>query len=145
MFTRTAALLICGIALGVPAARSLAADQTPDTEAGQSPGAKRAGTVVYASDPARLARVRAAKMPEITHPVSFDTPEGDAIAAALEVFPPDNPWNAVVTDWPVHPNSQNLVAAVGVNKTMRYNRDMAYIFVPPDQKRSQAKGWPSVP
>ena len=106
---------------------------------GQSPEAERAGTVVCASDPARLARLRATKMPEITRPVSFDTPEGDAIAAALEVFPPDNPWNVIVADWPVHPNSKNLVASVGVNKPLRYNADMAYIFVPPDQKRVEVR------
>ena len=26
--------------------------------------------------------------------------------SALEVFPPDNPWNQVVADWPLHPNSK---------------------------------------
>src|SRR5213594_401715 len=54
-------------------------------------------------DPARLARIRAAKMPPIKAPVPFDTAEADAILSALEVFPPDNPWNLVVEDWPVHP------------------------------------------
>ena len=54
-------------------------------------------------DPARLERIRAAKMPKIDKPILFDTPEADAILSALEVFPPDNPWNLVVEDWPVHP------------------------------------------
>ena len=31
------------------------------------------------ADPARLDRIRAAKMPPITEPVMFDTPEADAI------------------------------------------------------------------
>ncbi len=44
-------------------------------------------------DPARLARIHAAEMPKITQPVMFNTPEADAICAALEVFPADNPWN----------------------------------------------------
>ena len=86
-------------------------------------------------DPARLARLRAAKMPPITHPVPFYTPEADAICAALEVFPPDNPWNLVVSDWPVHPNSKNMVASVGADKPLRYNADMGFILVPPDQKK----------
>jgi hypothetical protein len=60
-------------------------------------------------DPERLKRIRIAKMPAISKPVQFDTPEADAICAALEVFPPDNPWNLVVENWPVHPNSQNIV------------------------------------
>ena len=68
------------------------------------------------ADPARLARIRVAKMPAITAPVSFDTPEADAILAALEVFPPDNPWNQLVEAWPLHPDSKamiDIVARVG--------------------------------
>jgi hypothetical protein len=87
------------------------------------------------SDPDRIQRLRRTKMPAITKPVPFHTPAADAIAAALEVFPPDNPWNAVVTRWPVHPNSRNLVASVGADKPFRCNFDMGYIFVPPDQPR----------
>ena len=53
-------------------------------------------------DPARLKRIRAAVMPKIDQPILFDTTEADAIVSALEVFPPDNPWNLVIEDWPVH-------------------------------------------
>jgi hypothetical protein len=31
------------------------------------------------------------KMPAVTRPVRFDTPEADRILEALQVFPPDNP------------------------------------------------------
>ena len=86
-------------------------------------------------DPARLARIHAAKMPEFHAPVMFNTPEADAILSALEVYPPDNPWNLVVTDWPVHPNSRNIIASIGGDRPMRYNPDMAFVIVPPDQKR----------
>lgn len=88
-----------------------------------------------ATDPARLARIRAAKMPEIKAPVMFDTPEADAILSALEVFPPDNAWNQLVTDWPVHPNSQAIIESVGADKPLRYNPDMAFILVPPSQPK----------
>jgi hypothetical protein len=87
------------------------------------------------TDPARLERIRAAKMPAIDKPVLFDTPEGDAIASALEVFPPDNPWNLLVDDWPLHARSKQMIAAVGAGLVFRYNPDMGYIFVPPRQKR----------
>jgi hypothetical protein len=90
-------------------------------------------------DPARVARLQAAKMPTFDKPVMFDTPEADAIVSALEVFPPDNPWNLVISDWPVHPNSKNIIAAIGVNKPLRYNPDMGYILVPPDQKKVAVK------
>ena len=44
-------------------------------------------------------------MPAFGKPVQFDTPEADAIlSSALEAFPPDNPWNIPVDEWPVAPN-----------------------------------------
>ena len=78
-------------------------------------------------------------MPPITKPVMFNTPEADAICSALEVFPPDNPWNQVVADWPLHPNSKNIIASIGADKPLRYNADMGFILVPPDQKRVDAE------
>src|SRR5205823_7683051 len=90
-------------------------------------------------DPARLERIRAARMPRIDKPILFDTPEADAIVSALEVFPPDNPWNLVVEDWPVHPNSKNIIASIGASKKVRYNADMGYVLVPPDQKKIEVK------
>ena len=63
-------------------------------------------------DPARLERLRAAKMPPIKKPIEFFTPEADAILSALEVFPPDNPWNLLVEDWPLHPNSKNIIQSI---------------------------------
>lgn len=90
-------------------------------------------------DPARLERIKAAKMPAITKPTMFDTPEADAILSALEVFPPDNPWNLLVEDWPLHPNSKKIVATVGVDKPFRYNADMGFVLVPPDQKKVDVK------
>ncbi len=90
-------------------------------------------------DPARLARIRKLKMPKVTRPILFDTPEADAVVSALEVFPPDNPWNLVVEDWPVHPNSKNIIASIGVDKKLRYNLDMGYVLVPPGQKKIDVK------
>ncbi|MFN0050860.1 MAG: hypothetical protein ACKV0T_01630 [Planctomycetales bacterium] len=83
----------------------------------------------------RLERIRAASMPSITKPVLFDTPEADAICSALEVFPPDNPWNIPVEDWPKHPQSKAIVASIGADKPLRYNADMAFVLVPPDQPK----------
>jgi len=100
-------------------------------------GARPAGSVV--GDAARLARIRAAKMPPVTRPVMFNTPAADAILSALEVYPPDNPWNQVVSDWPVHPNSKNMIASIGVDKPLRYNPDMGFALVPPNQKRERLR------
>ena len=65
----------------------------------------------------------------------FDTPEADAILSAMQIFPADNPWNADVSLWPLHPNSAAIVASIGTEKPLRYNPDMAFILVPPDQKK----------
>jgi hypothetical protein len=90
-------------------------------------------------DPARLERIRSTKMPKIDKPILFNTPEADAICSALEVFPPDNPWNLVIEDWPLHPNSKNIVASIGPAKKFRYNPDMGFVLVPPDQKKIDVK------
>jgi hypothetical protein len=83
-------------------------------------------------------------MRPITRPVMFDTAEADAILAALEVFPADNPWKQVVSDWPLHPNSAKIIASIGTDKPLRYNTDMGFILVPPDQERVEVKivGYP---
>ena len=96
------------------------------------------------TDPARLARIRAAKMPKITKPIQFHTPEADAVLSALEVFPPDNPWNQLVDEWPRHPDSDAIIASIGADKPLRYNPDMGFVLVPPDQKRVEVKltGYP---
>jgi len=96
-------------------------------------------TLQVHGDPVRLERIRAAKMPKIDKPILFDTPEADAIVSALEVFPPDNPWNLVVEDWPLNPNSKNIIESIGASKKLRYNTDMGYVLVPPDQKKIDVK------
>jgi hypothetical protein len=78
-------------------------------------------------------------MPEITKPILFNTPEADRILEALQVFPPDNPWNADVSNWPLHPNSKNIIASIGPEKPFRYNLDMGFVLVPPDQPRVEVK------
>src|SRR5262249_3802370 len=71
--------------------------------------------------------------------VLFNTPEADAVCAALEVFPPDNPWNLVVEDWPLHPNSKNIIESIGGVKRLRCNLDMGFILGPPAQKKVEVK------
>ncbi len=79
------------------------------------------------------------KMPEVTKTVLFNTPEADRILAALQVFPPDNPWNEDISSLPVHPNSAKMIASIGAAKSLQYNLDMSFILVPPDQQRVAVK------
>jgi hypothetical protein len=83
----------------------------------------------------RLKRLKAADMPKVDRPILFNTPEADAVLAALEVFPPDNPWNIPVDEWPLHPRSKQIVGTVGADKPLRYNPDMGFVLVPPGQKK----------
>src|SRR5438094_10549703 len=78
-------------------------------------------------------------MPAITKPVMFNTPEADQILAALQVFPPDNPWNEDISKLPVHPASAKMIAGIGADKKLAYNLDMGFILVPPDQKKVPVK------
>jgi hypothetical protein len=78
-------------------------------------------------------------MPTIQAPVMFDAPEADRILEALQVFPPDNPWNQDISSLPVHPGSAKIIASIGADKPLRYNLDMGFIIVPPTQKRVSVK------
>ena len=69
----------------------------------------------------------------------FGTPQADRILEALQVFPPDNPWNQDVSKMPVHADSDRIIASIGADKPLGYNLDMGFILVPPDQKRVPVK------
>lgn len=94
---------------------------------------------VVSGDPARLARIRAARMPKIDKVIEFNTPEADAVLSAMEIYPPDNPWNLIVSDWPRHPDSKAFVASIGESKVLRANRDMCFVIVPPNQPKVDVK------
>ena len=98
----------------------------------------RAGAALAAALPAATPRPRP-KMPEITQPVMFNTPEADRIMAALQVFPPDSPWNEDISQRPLHPNSAGIIAATNPNRWLWFNLDMGFIIAPPNQKRVPVK------
>ena len=73
------------------------------------------------------------KMPAITRPVMFNTPEADAICSAMQIFPKDNPWNEDISTRPVLPQSARMIERIGKGKRLAYNLDMAFILVPARQ------------
>lgn len=79
------------------------------------------------------------EMPPIKQPVMFNAPEADRIMAALQVFPPDNPWNEDISKRPLLKNSAQMIAGIGAAKKLAYNLDMGFILVPPDQKKVDVK------
>lgn len=76
-------------------------------------------------------------LPKFDKPVLYNTPEADAIAAALQVMPLDNAWNQDVSKLPVHAKSDVYVNTIGAAKHVHVNRDMTYVLVPPNQPTSQ--------
>jgi len=78
-------------------------------------------------------------MPPLKAPVLFNTPEADALLAALQVFPPDNPWNEDISKRPVHPDSDKMIAFLGAGKHLGHNLDMGFVLVPPDQPKIAVK------
>ncbi|HEY2250584.1 MAG TPA: hypothetical protein VGH74_05970 [Planctomycetaceae bacterium] len=107
--------------------------------AARQPVQAAAATPGVTIDKDRLSRLKAAKTPKFDQPIHFDSSEADAILAALEVFPPDNPWNTPVDEWPVAANSTAMIASIGENKPLRYNPDMGFVLVPPDQQLVDVK------
>lgn len=79
--------------------------------------------------------------PTITTPTLFNTAQADAIVSALQIMPKDNPWNEVITNRPVHPNSATIMArirsdlvAINSNRnTLKVFGEMNYVLVPPGQ------------
>jgi hypothetical protein len=102
----------------------------------------RAGRAALAEPPER--ERQRPPLPSITRPVLFDTPEADRILAALQVFPPDNPWNRDISTLPVQANSAAIIASIGGEKRLAYNLDMNFVIVPPGQPRVPVliKGYP---
>ena len=87
------------------------------------------GTTVADDDPDR----------PFKEPVPFNTKLADRILEKLQVFPEDNAWNQDVSGWPLHTDSDKMVASVGKDKPMRYNTDMGFVLIPPDQKKIDLK------
>lgn len=78
-------------------------------------------------------------LPKFKEPVLFNGPEADAILAALQVFPRNNPWNEDVSKRPVHPDSDRMIAAIGKDGTLDFNWDMNFVVVPPTQPRVEVR------
>ena len=108
------------------------------SDAGESVGFAETGDAFEAVR-RKLGEAIAAARPPITRPVLFDTPEADRIVQAMQVFPPDSPWNEVVSALPALPNSDAIIASVGADKPLGFNLDMNYVIVPPDQEKVPVK------
>ncbi|MEO5713474.1 MAG: hypothetical protein ABIT37_08285 [Luteolibacter sp.] len=77
---------------------------------------------------------------EVTGPLLFNTPEADAVVAAMQIMPRDNAWNEDVSQRPLLANSDTMVARVkadlAVNagrQNLRLFTEMNFVLVPDSQ------------
>jgi hypothetical protein len=76
--------------------------------------------------------------PVVTAPTLFNTPEADAILAAMQVFPTDNPWNEDISGRPLLLNSDAMIAQIiadlaSSRRTLRAFFEMNFVLVPARQ------------
>jgi hypothetical protein len=79
-------------------------------------------------------------LPVVTTPTLFNTPETDAIIAAMQIFPVTNPWNEDISRRPVLSNSDAMIAQIKSDlspsrQTLRAFYEMNYVLVPDNQPR----------
>lgn len=77
-------------------------------------------------------------LPVITNAVLFNTPEADAILAAMQIFPRDHPWNEDISRRPVLSNSAAMMYHILTNfsssrRTLRAFMEMNFVLVPTNQ------------
>lgn len=78
--------------------------------------------------------------PAVTAPILFNTPEADAVVAAMQVMPRDSAWNEDVSHRPLLANSDAMIAQITSDlasnrRTLRAFFEMNYVLVPDNQPR----------
>ena len=76
--------------------------------------------------------------PVVAGPTLFNTPAADAIVAALQVLPVDNPWNEDISARPLLVNSAAMIAQIRADlaanrRTLRAFDEMNFVLVPDSQ------------
>lgn len=78
--------------------------------------------------------------PVVTAPTLFNTPAADAVVAAMQIMPRDNPWNEDISRRPVHTDSDAIIAQITSDlapnrRTLRPFYEMNFVLVPDNQPR----------
>ena len=76
--------------------------------------------------------------PVLTNAVLFNTPDADAILAAMQIFPVDSAWNEDISRRPVLANSDAMIARISNDlasdrRTLRAFKEMNFVLVPASQ------------
>lgn len=76
----------------------------------------------------------------VTQPIVFNTPQADAIVAAMQIMPATSPWNERIDKRPVRANSSAMITQItndlaSSRRTLRPFFEMNYVLVPDTQPR----------
>lgn len=77
-------------------------------------------------------------VPVITQPLLFNTSEADVVLSSMQIFPKDSPWNEDISQRPLLPNSDAMIAQIIADldsrrRTLRAFHEMNFVLVPDDQ------------
>ena len=77
-------------------------------------------------------------LPAVTNSVLFNTNDADTIVSAMQIFPVTNPWNECISNRPLLPNSDAMIAQinsdVGANTKLKLFQEMNFALVPDNQQ-----------
>jgi hypothetical protein len=77
--------------------------------------------------------------PVVTTPTLFNTPGGDAIVAAMQIFPVTSAWNEDISQRPLLSNSAQMISQLkvdlGTHQTLQPFYEMNFVLVPDAQAR----------
>jgi hypothetical protein len=77
-------------------------------------------------------------LPIVTNAILFNTTNADAVLAAMQIFPVTNPWNEDISQRPVLPNSDAMIAQISLDlaanrRSLRAFKEMNFVLVPDNQ------------
>ena len=78
------------------------------------------------------------RAPAVTQPILFNTPQADAVVAAMQIMPVTSAWNEDVSRLPLLANSDAMIAQItndlaANRRTLRAFFEMNYVLVPDNQ------------
>jgi len=78
-------------------------------------------------------------VPPVTQSLLFNGSQADAVLQSLQIFPPTNSWNEIITNAPLASNSAAVMSKIFTDlaqtsfRKLRFNYDMSYVIVPQNQ------------
>lgn len=77
----------------------------------------------------------ATKLPKLTAPILFNTPQADQLMSMIRITPADSAWHEDISKRPVLADSAAMIAGIGSDKPLAWNYDMGFIIVPATQAK----------